>query len=59
MKAHLSENCVALLGSIHPAAKYLYVILRSSADGGMTKNLEILRSAQDDITETAERGLWP
>ena len=45
------------LVSVHPEPTFLDVILRSPADGGTTKNLEILRCAQDDKASLSSRSL--
>ena len=43
--------------SVHLETMFLDVILRSPANSGTTKNLEILRSAQDDTAELSLRSL--
>ena len=46
---------VILLLSLHPGTCFSLVILRSPANSGTTKNLEILRCAQDDRVERFSR----
>jgi hypothetical protein len=43
--------CSFSLNGAHPETLFLDVILRSPADGGTTKNLEILRGACPELAE--------
>ncbi|MEJ2365142.1 MAG: hypothetical protein P8017_10795 [Deltaproteobacteria bacterium] len=43
------------IASVYPETMLVDVILRSPANGGTTKNLEILRCPQDDKAEISSR----